>query len=302
MVAAGLIVSRFLHFSAVLLLFGAAAFPLYAYREGERGARTDALFDQLRRYLIPAAVLALLSAISWLCLTSANMSGSLANAVNPAILAIVIRETDFGKIWIWRIALSAVLVVLFWPKRRSEVLALAQIAGAALLLTSIAGTGHAGADATPWGTFHVAADSLHLLAASAWLGGLLPLAIVLAHPSPDIPGSVDVLNRFSGMGTLAVAALVLSGIINSLFQVGSIEIFVTSLYGRILIVKLGLFAVMLRYAAANRFNLVPALAKAPGEPGAALARLRKHVAIEQVLGVFVLGVVAFLGTLAPGEG
>jgi len=301
-VAAGLIVSRFLHFAAVSLLFGAAAFPLYAYGEGERGANGDALFARLRGHLLTAAIVALASAIAWLCFTSANMSGSLANAFNPGILYIVVRETEFGKVWIWRIVLCAFVVVLFWPKRHNDILALAQIAAAALLLTSIGGTGHAGADSTAWGTFHVAADSLHLLAASAWLGGLLPLAILLARPSPDIPAMVDMLNRFSGMGSLAVAALVLSGAVNGLFQIAGVEALVNTLYGRILIAKVGIFLAMLGLAASNRFRLVPALAKSENEPAPALGRLRAHVTAEQVLGGLVLGAVAVLGTLAPIPG
>ena len=56
--AAGLIVSRLLHFAAVLLLFGAAAFPLYAYSEAERSTQSEKLFARLGRPLFWLAVLA----------------------------------------------------------------------------------------------------------------------------------------------------------------------------------------------------------------------------------------------------
>jgi putative copper resistance protein D len=295
-VSAGLIVSRFLHFAAVLLLFGAAAFPLYAYPEHERAAQTDALFARLRPILAGTAALALLSGIAWLCFTSAGMSGDLANAVNPGILSIVIQQTDFGKVWIWRLALAAALLVLFWLRQRGEALALARIAGAALLLTSIAGTGHAGADITPYGTFHVAADSLHLLAASAWLGGLVPLAIVLAAPLPS-DWHAGILHRFSAMGMLAVAAILLSGIVNAILQLGSFGALFGTRYGLVLIVKIAVFAIMLVFAAMNRFRLVPALER----DSAPLAHLRRNVLAEQLLGLLVLLAVAVLGTLSPTE-
>src|SRR5262245_43212087 len=113
MVAAGLIVSRFLHMLAVLLLFGAAAFPLYAFPESERTAQSDALFARMRNLLLTTAILSLASGVVWLCFTAANMSGELANAIAPGILSIVVQETDFGRVWIWRLALAAVLVGLF---------------------------------------------------------------------------------------------------------------------------------------------------------------------------------------------
>jgi putative copper export protein len=209
MVAAGLIASRFFHLAAVLLLFGAAAFPLYAFRESERNAQAERLYGQLRNTLLISAIMAFVSGVLWLSFTSASMSGNLAGSIDPGILLTVIGETDFGRVWVWRLALAALLVILFLPKRRNEYLAFAQIAGAALLLTTIAGTGHAGSDVSAMGTFHVAADSLHLLAAAVWLGALVPLAILLAgHRPADTPAKAEMLRRFSGMGTLGVAALV----------------------------------------------------------------------------------------------
>jgi copper resistance protein D len=298
--AAGLIVSRFLHFAAVLLLFGAAAFPLYAYREAERGAQSEMLFARLGLTLFWLAVLAFVSAVLWLCFTSANMSGSLAGAVDVSIIATVIRETDFGRIWIWRVGLAAAMAVLFFLKRRSDTLALAQIGGAALLLTSISGTGHSGADATSWGTLHVANDSLHLLAASGWLGGLLALGVVLKNNVPDtLHAQVDILNRFSGMGMLAVALLLLSGIVNTLFEGDSVAALFSTLYGWVLAVKIALFLAMAGLAAMNRNRLVPELDKAPQTAGPALVRLQGNILAEQVLGFLVLGAVAYLGTLAP---
>ena len=303
-VAAGLIASRFLHFAAVLLLFGAAAFPLYAYREGERSAQSDALSARTRSILLWSAILALISGILWLSFTSANMSGSVAGAIDPGIILTVIRETDFGRVWIWRLALAAILVVVLLPKQRTDALALIQIAGAALLLTSIAETGHSGADASSLSTLHVAADSLHLLAAGAWLGGLVPLALVLVeNEATPSHRKLEILRRFSHMGYLAVAALVVSGVLNAWFLVGSIEAVLTTSYGQWLLAKIAVFLAMLALAAANRFWLVPGLAAHPlGGPAHTLSRLKLHVSGEQALGVAVVAIVAFLGTLAPANG
>ena len=303
MVTAGLIASRFIHFSAVLLLFGVAAFPLYAYCEQERAAQGEALSRELGRTLFFCAIAALISGILWLSFTSASMSGSMAGAADPTIVMMVIASTDFGRIWIWRLALAALLVLLFAGKGRNELLGFAQVAGAALLLTSIAGTGHGGASPGDAGTFHVAADSLHLLAAAVWFGGLLALAVELAGYKPlDLHRRTLLLQRFSAMGTIAVAALVLSGIVNTVFEVDSVGALLTTAYGRWLLVKIALFLVMLALAAANRFWLAPQLQSTPPEEAqAALSRIRQHVALEQAAGFIVLLVVGLLGTLEPAH-
>ena len=109
-------------------------------------------------------------------------------------------------------------------------------------------------------TLHVAADAAHLLAAGAWLGGLLSLTFVLAT---DAENAHDVLMKFSGMGTIAVAVLVASGLVNSWFLVGSITNLGGTPYGQLLLVKLGMFAGILGLAITNRLSLVPALSFGP---------------------------------------
>jgi len=47
----------------------------------------------------------------------------------------------------------------------------------AAAVAALAWAGHAGATQGGQGEIHVVADALHLLAASAWLGALVPLAL-----------------------------------------------------------------------------------------------------------------------------
>jgi len=145
---------------------------------------------------------------------------------------------------------------------------------------------------------------VHLLAAGAWLGGLLPLGMVVVscrmkQLSDD--DTVFMLSHFSSMAYVAVAALLASGSINSWFLVGSLSTLIGTGYGELLLLKLGLFGLMLCLAASNRFWLVPALAKSPisSQSELALARLRRHIVAEQILGVLVVGIVSLLGTSSP---
>lgn len=301
-VAAGLIASRFIHFTALAFLFGAALFPLYSFREGERSPFRATLAGRLRTPLLIAAIVALISGVSWLSFTSASMSGTPSGATDIGIIRTVIQETEFGRVWIWRLGLAAILVLLFIPKGTGEALSLARIGASTLLLTSIGGTGHAGADTSSWGTVHVANDSLHLLAAGAWLGGLVPLVIALSGNVPEAtPAKVKLLRQFSTMGMFAVAALVASGLVNSWFQVESLQALLVTPYGRWLLFKIALFLGMLGLAYANRNRLVPALAAMREQPEPYLNKLRRNVLGEQALGLLVLAVVALIGTLEPAH-
>jgi copper resistance protein D len=115
------------------------------------------------------------------------------------------------------------------------------------------------------------ADALHLLAAGAWIGGLLALAHILAADQEDVG---QVLMRFSGMGYVAVAVLMASGLVNGWYLVGSLAALMGTSYGQLLLVKLCLFAGMLGLALTNRFWLVPSLGR--NAEGVLRASLTRH--------------------------
>ena len=70
-----------------------------------------------------------------------------------------------------------------------------------------------------------------------------------------------------------------------------------SLYGRLLVAKVGLFGAMLALASVNRFRLVPALTADPTTDAA--NSLRRHLIAELALGLGVLAIVSIIGTLDP---
>jgi putative copper resistance protein D len=72
-------------------------------------------------------------------------------------------------------------------------------------------------------------------------------------------------------------------------------------YARVLLIKIALFAMMLGLAALNRFSLTPRLAAAADEraAAAAIAALRRSIAIETGRAALVLVAVAALGVMEP---
>jgi putative copper resistance protein D len=295
MLEAGLIGSRFVHFAAVLSLFGAALFPLYAFDS----AGDDAgLRSKLRLILFGAVLLALVSGAGWFVATAGAMAGDAALAYDPDTLNALLHATEFGQLWLVRLVLLLVTFVLlaFWPRAR-------WLFGAvtALVLLSLAGTGHARAAPGAAGLIHIFSDAAHLLAAGTWLGGLWPLGLVIAaslRETRDTAAIAELLRRFSGVGTIAVAILVASGLVQTWFLVGTPTALISSDYGRLLCLKVALFLVMALLAAANRFWLTPKLSRDPTSKEW-LVRLRYHVLGEQALGLCVIGLVAILGTLQP---
>lgn len=104
-------------------------------------------------------------------------------------------------------------------------------------MASIAWTGHAVSTAHALGYLHLASDVLHLTAASAWIGGLVPLALVLGairRHKGWASLEVDAVQRFSTLGIASVATLILSGLINAWILVGSFRGLVVTGYGQLL--------------------------------------------------------------------
>jgi putative copper resistance protein D len=108
------------------------------------------------------------------------------------------------------------------------------------------------------------------------------------------------------MGVVAVAVLMLTGLGNAGFLIRDTHALLTTDYGRVLLLKLGLFVLMLVFAARNRFGLMPRLAS-PGavvmsDADPTLSALRRSVLCEQVLGVLLLVAANILGALPPPLG
>ena len=239
------------------------------------------------------------------------MSGSTSPAFDFDALRSVLQDMQFGHVWIFRLVLMIVLSVLCAVSRAEGRRATPIAVLAALLLASLAGVGHTQQnDAWVGWLIHTGADGLHLLAAGAWLGGLLLLGIVITPniviaPNDELRASGDLdstnaLLRFSGMGSLAVAVLVISGTINSWYLVGSFANLIDTTYGKLLLSKLVVFGCMLTLAASNRFRLVPRLQRGiQSDRESALKQLRRNVLGEQLLGLVVVLIVSLIGTIEP---
>jgi len=289
-----IIASRLVHFAAAALLFGAPLFRL-AIAPQQEATRPG--------WELAASVAALLSGLGWFAGVAATMAGSFADAVAPDILRAVAFDTRFGHLWIARlVVLIAIVAVQFAsePTRgRDVVLAILAAAFAA----SLVGVGHGmtGAGHGPEvAHLHMAADMVHLLCATGWIGALVCLGHLLRAV---LAGRVTVdtariaLRRFSAMGYWAVALLLVTGCINALVMVPRPASLIGSDYGRALLVKLAFVALMVAIAIVNRLTLTPAIMTGAQPKG--VRTLWRSVLLEQGVAVLVLAAVAWLGTIHP---
>jgi copper transport protein len=191
------------------------------------------------------------------------------------------------------------------PSGTAAALALGLPPAAALVAISWAGHASTGGDRTA----NVVIDALHNVATAAWLGGLIGLA-VLALPAVRALAPADrvrlgagVVVRFSALALTAVTVLVVTGVYRALAELESVGDIADSAYGRALIVKLALFAVLLVGGAYNRLVAHPRLERAAlgldrDDRGASSA-LRVSVAAELALAAALMVSVAVLVSLPP---
>jgi putative copper resistance protein D len=277
---------RGLHEASLMVLFGSACLlSLLSAKVPELALESRPL--NLARRL--AALVALLSAPLWMALVAAEMTGTPAAATDAQTLWQVAIETLFGRIFLTRMALMLGLVLAVWLGRVKTTL---WVAGAGLILIAV--TSHT-AIASPggFGVIGASSDALHLLTGGYWIGSLCVLAALLVE-RPAAPRLGLALSVFAEWGMLAVALLLMTGMINSLMVLLGTPGHDSPLYLAVLGAKLTLVLGMVGLALVNHFRLLPRLAQK-----GVVTRLKNHVGWELGLGVAVIALAMILAVSTP---
>jgi copper transport protein len=135
----------------------------------------------------------------------------------------------------------------------------------------------------------VFAQSLHAVTAGVWFGGLLALLAALSTRPPD--GHARII-RFSTVALISVIALVLTGITRSVQELTMWSDLWVSSYGRVLLAKIALTAVLCVAGAYNRLVSVPRAATS-------LRPLRRVAITELALALLAVAAAGLLGATAP---
>jgi copper resistance protein D len=314
-----LILVRWLHLSTSILLGGLFLFQstILPPPTKKTSQATGDLLQRIRRQICRLAFrtlfLGFVSWFVWSWLAASIMSGDdLVASLQSGDWVSILVETQFGHIWLFRaiiyLLIGAILRVSARRSGRQNFLP-SILAGLSITeLFSLAWAGHATASPGHLALVHLLGDGFHLLALAFWPGALAPLAafllMILKSRRPEaIALAPPVIRRFSASSLIAVPFLALTGLLNSIFMVGSFPALLRSAYGQILISKLILFFAMIGFGAWNLLFLKSRieldLPTVRLEKKSALALLLRNVLWEIGLGILVVLIVGLLGITPP---
>jgi putative copper resistance protein D len=206
----------------------------------------------------------------------------------------VLADTTFGHVLLLQMALlaGAVAVLGHRPGTRRW-----WVCGILATAASVAETGHGHAFAMAHGlTVLEVSEALHLWAAGAWLGGLVPLLLVVVAAPPAV--AAVAARWFSPLGQVCLVVLILSALVQGWVLIASLPALKDTAYGWTAMLKLCLYGVLFGFAVLNRYRLCPAL-RGPDDRAARIT-LIVSLLLQTGVGVAVVLAAALLGQLQPG--
>ena len=294
-------------FAGLALLIGGTVF-LLLIAGGSSAARST------RRATWSGWVVLALSTVAAVMLQGPYAAGTgIGDAVKWSVVHDVL-QTRFGHVTEVRLLLLvgalALLAFLGRIDRRRRAPLWWTIAAAIVAIGLASTPGYAGHAATgDFTIFAVPLDTIHVLAMSVWLGGLVVL-LLAAFGGGFSGGLRRALTTFSRLAFWCVVVLVLSGLFASWRQVGfAVRGYTSTSYGHLLLIKLAVVVALIGLATVSR-SIVRKHRTAPLDaPDSAIAAidertvagLRRSVAGEVLFGVAVLAVTAMLVNAIPAR-
>ena len=295
---------RFLHYAALLGLFGCTTYHLIGLR-----GQTWVLQDRGCNALIVAAFAAPLVSLALMVASIAAMMGVPITALDWPMAEAMVVGTDIGKSFLVRAALLIIGLCAILARRRTMAalpIAAACFAGA---LITLGWSGHAAATEGAFGIFPRLNNGVHLLAAGLWLGAIgwfLRLTVAAHSKRNNIPAQplLAAMHGFAPLDVGLVATVAFTGLINSHLTFGlenSATVLTTS-YGILLAAKVILVGGMLAFGAHNaRISRRNALNEDDeiADTAIKLSALRRSLMGEFGLAIGVIVLIAVLGMLSP---
>ncbi len=229
-----------------------------------------------RYFSLPTLIVLFLANIGVLIGQALNLSGGdLPSAISPTLLVELATSGRFGIYWMMRevVILLAMILALYmiFQQQRSRitrtVLPIANLVLASALLIATTMSGHAAAVNPNIVSYAIIIDWLHLLAASLWVGGMIYITTnylpvlkrLLIHQQAH--SLITVLPYFSPLAIAGVLIMAVTGPFSAAFHLTSWQQFLSTAYGRALLVKIALVGGLLVTSAIHVGILRPRLKK-----------------------------------------
>ena len=290
-----------------------------------------------RRALVAGWATVLLGSATELLLQGPYAAGVGPAAIGRIDLLVDTIGTTYGRLHVIRLLLLAAvgfgLDALFAPggRRPTSRGALPGVLLFVAVVYTFSADGHAGVARPAW--LALTSDMAHLVAVSAWIGGLVLLAVALlpgGRPQEELRAVLPIFSRVAFGAVLVIAA---TGTYQAWRESGTVRALTTTTYGQLILVKVALFVAVVgvanlsrmvvqrRYVlrpvpqpspAAALLHPVSAVSAGPGGlpdrppaspvgPAVEQRRLRRSVLTELALAAVVLTVTGVLVALPPGR-
>ncbi len=309
----GLPVSKAVHNVSLATVIGGLLFAVgilprshASSRSKDKDAPEHPAFARALAVAAAAGATWTLSAIAVLVLSYSDIAGQGISGDPEFTRSLVFFMTDIetGRAWLSVVIIAAVVTTaLFGVRSRGAlaaalVLSLIGLVPAALIGHSSSSDDHEGA---------INSLGLHLVGVSAWLGGIIVLALlsnVLAGARTAADGRSDIteptLRRFSALAGFAFVLVFASGVVNASIRVTSWGDLFGSSYGQLILAKAAATLVLGGIGLMHRQWVIPQL----GSPGSGLSARRvlwQLVAAELLIMGATSGIAVALGRSAPPQ-
>ena len=304
--------ARWLNLLVLAIMLGGLPFGLLVWRPAVRRAQenavdvtaADAAMTRAIRRLVLIGGVVFLATNALFLVTQAAAAADVPLGQALGAPAVQLLGGRSGQLILARIVLTVLVGGLAWrlPSAGRGATwpwwAAVILTGAIILTFSLSAHGAAEAQGA---ALAVALDWLHVAAMVAWLGGLVALAIAIraARRTPEqaLPLAI-LIPRFSRLALSCVVVLALTGLYSYLLHIGGLDLLAATTYGRALLIKVGLFALLFLLGALNLGILSPRLRNA----GDRLARaFGRSVRTELVVGTLLLLAVGIMTSVAPSK-
>lgn len=292
---------RWLTYLTATVAFGAVLFGLFVWQPVVRASNEAVMHQANRAMLHIIRPLVMFGGAAFVVtqvlflLQQAQALVSPEHGFGSALIGLATGRS--GLLWAVRVLLTLLVVGLIWRLPLANGQAIWRVAAGLVMIILLTFSLNGHAAATPRPALAVAAIWLHIVTAVIWLGGLLPLAwALLMSWRGQLMLPIDgLVGRFSRVALASVGVLALSGSYTALEHVQRLELLPATTYGRALLVKIGLFAVLLTLAAANLL-LSPRLRTMGNR---AVQRLGGIMRAELLIGAAVLLAAGAMTSVAP---
>ena len=220
-------------------------------------------------------------------------------------------QTNFGSIWLIRMAITIILLGIWFGLDRKKILTKKnQIPMLIAMLALIATSSLIGHGAASGETPALILDYIHNLVAAVWIGGIFYFVFTLLPTLSQLKEinrekmSLALIPRFSIAFVISIGIVIITGPLLMWFLESDVGLITDSVYGQLIMVKIAIAAIMISLGGFFQFRIQKNAEKNIQTQKISVHRkLKRSLKLDAALGVILLGVVALLtnGTLPAGE-